>query len=42
LIGGYGENDVLYVNIYNTQGKPDIDEYGYSTIIREDFEAKLL
>ena len=38
LIGGYGENDVLYVNIYNTQGKPDIDEYGYSTIIREDFE----
>jgi len=38
LIGGYGENDVLYVNIYNTQGKPDIDEYGYSTITREDFE----
>jgi len=38
LIGGYNENDVLYVNIYNTQGKPDIDEYGYSTIIRENFE----
>lgn len=38
LIGGYGENDVLYINIYNTQGKPNIDEYGYSTIVREDFE----
>lgn len=38
LIGGYGENDVLYVNLYNTQGKPDIDEYGYSTITRESFE----
>jgi len=33
LIGGYDENDVLYVNLYNTQGKPTIDEYGYSTII---------
>ena len=32
LIGGYDENDVLYVNLYNTQGKPNIDEYGYSTI----------
>ncbi len=32
LIGGYDENDVLYVNLYNTEGKPTIDEYGYSTI----------
>ncbi len=33
LIGGYDENDVLYVNLYNTQGKTNIDEYGYSTIV---------
>lgn len=38
LIGGYDENDVLYVNIYNTEGKPNRDEFGYSTIIKEDFE----
>ncbi|MDL2287121.1 hypothetical protein LJB90_00975 [Eubacteriales bacterium OttesenSCG-928-G02] len=38
LVGGYDENDVVYVNIYNTQGKPNIDEYGYSTISREHFE----
>ena len=33
LVGGYDENDVLFVNLYNTRGKPNIDEYGYSTIV---------
>ena len=35
LIGGYGENDVLYVNLYLGQERlPEgsLDEYGYSTI----------
>jgi hypothetical protein len=32
LIGGYDENGALYVNMYNTQGSPDIDGYGYSKI----------
>jgi hypothetical protein len=41
LIGGYDENDVVYVNIYNTysaEGKKNLDEYGYSTITKENFE----
>lgn len=33
LIGGYDENDILYVNLYNTVGKMTVDEYGYSTIV---------
>lgn len=36
LIGGYDENDVLYVNLYpGAQRLPEgsLDEYGYSTII---------
>ena len=36
LIGGYDENDVLYVNLYpgeERMPKGSIDEYGYSTII---------
>jgi AraC-like DNA-binding protein len=35
LIGGYDENDVLYVNLYCGQEhlpKGSVDEYGYSTI----------
>ena len=35
LIGGYDENDVLYVNLYpGPERLPEgsIDEYGYSTI----------
>jgi hypothetical protein len=35
LIGGYDENDVLYVNLYpgeECMPKGSIDEYGYSTI----------
>lgn len=35
LIGGYGENDVLYVNLYPGRERlPDgsVDEYGYSVI----------